>query len=85
LPGYHVFIDSRSDVYGDQLLSDYLTITDLKPGWSRLLDQYAIQWALIQADAPLRQALTLSGWRCQAEGADGVAALCVRAPMPAPS
>ena len=78
LPGYHVFIDSRSDVYSSQLLRDYLTITEVKPGWSRLLDQYHIAWALIQADAPLRQALALSGWRCQAEGDDGVAALCLR-------
>ncbi|HEU0026792.1 MAG TPA: hypothetical protein VFQ25_06710 [Ktedonobacterales bacterium] len=78
LPGYHVFIDSRSDVYSSQFLRDYLTITGVKPGWSRLLDQYHIEWALIQADAPLRQALALSGWRCQAEGSDGVAALCLR-------
>ncbi len=78
LPGYHVFIDSRSDVYSSQLLSDYLTITEVKPGWSHLLDQYHIAWALIPADAPLRQALALSGWRCQAEGNDGVAALCLR-------
>jgi hypothetical protein len=78
LPGYHVFIDSRSDVYSSQFLRDYLTVTEIKPGWSRLLDQYHIEWALIQADAPLRQALALSGWRCQAEGNDGVAALCLR-------
>ncbi|HEX9037129.1 MAG TPA: hypothetical protein VF808_09095 [Ktedonobacterales bacterium] len=78
LPGYHVFIDSRSDVYSSQFLRDYLTITEVKPGWSRLLDHYEITWALIQADAPLRQGLTLSGWRCQPEGGDGVAALCVR-------
>jgi hypothetical protein len=78
LPGYHVFIDSRSDVYSSQFLSDYLAITDIRPGWSRLLDQYHIAWALIPADAPLRQALALSGWRCQSEGNDGVAALCLR-------
>ena len=78
LPGYHVFIDSRSDVYSSQFLSDYLTMTEVGPGWSRLLDQYHIEWALIQANAPLRQALALSGWRCQAEGDDGVAALCLR-------
>ncbi|MGO8949785.1 MAG: hypothetical protein ACLQUY_19455 [Ktedonobacterales bacterium] len=80
LPGYHVFIDSRSDVYSRQLFSDYLTITDLAPGWSRLLDHYRIQWALIQANSPLRQALALSGWRCHLEGSDGVAALCLRPP-----
>lgn len=85
LPGYHTFIDSRSDVYSSQLLGDYLTITDLKPGWSRLLDSYHIQWALIAADSPLRQALALSGWRCEAVGGDGVAAVCERPLVAGPS
>ncbi len=78
LPGYHVFIDSRSDVYSSQFLSDYLTMTDVEPGWSHLFDQYQIAWALIPANKPLRQALALSGWRCQVEGNDGVAELCLR-------
>jgi hypothetical protein len=80
LPGYHVFIDSRSDVYSSRFLRDYVTITDLDTGWSSLLDHYGIQWALIQANSPLRQALALSGWQCRAEGNDGVAVLCLRPP-----
>lgn len=78
LPEYHVFIDSRSDVYSRQFLADYITITDTAPGWDRLLARYDVQWALLQTDAPLRQALALSGWRCHAEDSAGVAALCVR-------
>ncbi len=79
LPEYHVFIDSRSDVYSRQFLADYITITDVAPGWDRLLAAYHVQWALLQADAPLRQALALDGWRCVAEDSQGVAALCMRA------
>lgn len=78
LPEYHVFIDSRSDVYSQRFLADYMTITDVAPGWDRLLARYDVQWALLPADAPLRQALALAGWRCQAEDSQGVAALCVR-------
>ncbi|HEX8982327.1 MAG TPA: hypothetical protein VF792_06140 [Ktedonobacterales bacterium] len=78
LPEYHVFIDSRSDVYGKQFLADYVTISDGDPGWDTLLTRYHVQWALLQSNAPLRQALALSGWRCQAEDAQGVASLCVR-------
>jgi hypothetical protein len=80
LPGYHVFIDSRSDVYGSRFLRDYEMITNLYPGWLSLLDHYGIQWALIQTTSPLRQALALSGWQCRAEGNDGVAVLCFRPP-----
>lgn len=78
LPEYHVFIDSRSDVYSRQFLADYITITDVAPGWDTLLAHYHVQWALLQSDAPLKQALTLDGWRCQAEDSQGVATLCLR-------
>ena len=77
LPEYHVFIDSRSDVYSRQFLADYITITDVAPGWDRLLAHYQVRWALLQSSAPLEQALALSGWRCQAEDRQGVATLCV--------
>lgn len=78
LPEYHVFIDSRSDVYSEQFLADYMTITDVAPGWNRLLARYDVQWALLQSNAPLAQALALSGWRCQAEDDQGVATLCLQ-------
>jgi len=85
LPEYHVFIDSRSDVYSEQFLADYITITDVAPGWPRLLTRYDVRWALLPAGAPLGQALALAGWRCQPEDTSGVATLCVRAPGPAPA
>jgi hypothetical protein len=78
LPEYHVFIDSRSDVYSRQYLADYITITDVAPGWDKLLAHYHVQWALLQSDAPLKQALALAGWRCQAEDDQGMATLCMR-------
>lgn len=80
LPEYHVFIDSRSDVYSEQFLADYMSITDVAPGWDRLLAHYDVQWALVQSNAPLSQALALSGWHCQSEDDQGVATLCVRPP-----
>lgn len=85
LPEYHVFIDSRSDVYSRQFLADYITITDVAPGWDRLLAQDDIQWALLPSDAPLRQALGLAGWRCQPEDRQGVASLCVRPAQTTPT
>lgn len=77
LPEYHVFIDSRSDVYSRQFLADYITITDVAPGWDRLLARYQVRWALLQSSAPLEQALALSGWHCQPEDRQDVATLCV--------
>ena len=85
LPQYHVFIDSRSDVYGPQFLLDYLTISDVAPGWQRLLDHYRIAWALLPSGSALAQLLTrMPPWRCQPADAQGVATLCVRAPASIP-
>ncbi len=80
LPEYAVFIDSRSDVYPERQLRDYVTIMGLGLGWSSLLDRYSVRWALIPARAPLTQVLGRSpGWSCHPEDGDGVAVLCVRA------
>ncbi len=81
LPAYHVFIDSRSDVYSPQFLRDYLTIITAAPGWPRLLDHYTIAWALLPTGLPLAQLLArIPPWRCQPADAQGVATLCVRPP-----
>lgn len=81
LPQYHVFIDSRSDVYGPEFLRDYLKIIGVAPGWEGLLDHYQIAWALLPSGSALAQLLARTPpWRCQAEDAQGVATLCVRSP-----
>jgi hypothetical protein len=83
LPEYHAFIDSRSDVYSQQLLQDYAAITALAPGWQGLLDRYAVRWALLPVSEPLAQLLALSPeWRCAAADASAVAVLCLRGAAP---
>lgn len=78
LPGYHVFVDSRSDAYSRTLLHDYATLIGLGPGWHDLLRRYAIRWALLPASSPLAQVLDLThGWRCASEDDVGIAVLCV--------
>lgn len=78
LPEYHPFVDSRSDVYGDRLLRDYLDITGLAPDWRQLLNRYAIRWALLPRTDPLAQALALlHGWACSAADDQQLAVLCI--------
>jgi hypothetical protein len=79
LPEYHVFIDSRSDFYGRAMLTDYLTVMDVAPGWQRVFDRYQIRWTLLPTATPLARVLALTpGWSCAPEDDDGVALLCVR-------
>ena len=78
LPEFHPFVDSRTDVYGDRLLRDYMTIIGLAPGWRQLLDRYAIRWALLPRAEPLAQALPLlPGWTCAAADDQQLAVLCI--------
>src|SRR5207245_10056450 len=37
-----VFIDGRSDMYGDDLLNSYLDVTSLHQNWQQVLDEYAV-------------------------------------------
>lgn len=85
LPEYHVFIDSRSDFYGQAILRDYLTVLDVAPGWSSVLDRYHVRWALLHQGTALAQVLALSpGWSCAPMDHDGLAVLCVQHAAPGP-
>lgn len=85
LPEYHVFIDSRSDFYGQAILRDYLTVLDVAPGWSSVLDRYHVRWALLPQGTALAQVLALSpGWSCAPMDHDGLAVLCVQHAAPGP-
>src|SRR5581483_10237525 len=46
-PEVRVFIDGRTDFYGDALLADYITMQDARPGWQELFDRYGIDVALV--------------------------------------
>jgi hypothetical protein len=59
-----VFIDGRADMYGPEILEDYMTVCRLKPGWKRVLDKYFIDWILCPVDQPLAAALGETGlWK----------------------
>ncbi|MBI4471539.1 MAG: hypothetical protein HY646_02650 [Acidobacteria bacterium] len=59
-----VFIDGRSDFYGQGFLETYATVLNVKPGWQRVLEQYDVRFVLVPPDAALASALELSaGWK----------------------
>lgn len=63
-PQYQVFIDGRADVYGQEILSDVITVNRLQPGWQKVLEKYRPDWILWPADSPLAEVLSRSpAWR----------------------
>jgi hypothetical protein len=53
LPDYPVFVDGRTDLYGDDFLLKYLNVATGDPGWRALFDQYGINLAVIEAGSGL--------------------------------
>ena len=62
-PEIPVFIDGRSEVYGDAQLARYATISAVGPGWAEALAATGANAALIPTSGGLASALvTTAGW-----------------------
>ena len=56
-PEHRVMIDGRADVMGRTLAADWQKAHKLLEGWEQVLDDYAIDWALVEENAPLVRGL----------------------------
>jgi hypothetical protein len=52
-PEYKVFFDGRSDMYGVDILKEYIKVTGIKPGWDEVLKKYNIKWIIYNANSAL--------------------------------
>lgn len=72
-PGVRVFIDGRSEVFGDAQLARYAAIADGGADAAATLDALGVDLVLVKADAPLAAALLeAGGWSEPARDAVGV-------------
>ena len=59
-----VFIDGRSDFYGQNILESYARIVEVRPGWEAVLKQYDVRFVMVPPDSALAASLQLSGaWK----------------------
>ena len=76
-PERKVFVDGRSDFYGDAFLKQYLEVLTLRWNWETVLTDYDVDHVLIRADAALASTLKESSrWRPSYD--DGFAILVSR-------
>lgn len=76
-----VFIDGRTEVYGDDFFLYYLQTEDLRLNWREPLDDFAVDYVLLPLAHPLAVLLQSSGeW--QAIYHDDVAQILTRKPAP---
>ena len=71
-----VFIDGRSEVYGDAQLLRYSAIISTEAGWMELLDSLGVTLVLTPRESKLQAALRGEGW--QVAGRDSVGTLLTR-------
>jgi uncharacterized membrane protein len=63
LPEYPVFIDGRTDLYNDELISQWLQVVRSEPGWQQVLDQWDVRLVLIEPGMPIVGQLQDAGWQ----------------------
>ncbi len=65
LPDEPVFVDGRTDLYGDDFLTNvYVKAATASIGWQDILTQYGVRLAVIETDGSLARALrTEPGWQ----------------------
>ncbi len=63
LPEYPVFIDGRTDLYGDALLELWARVVQAEPGWSQVLAAYRVNLILLEPHWPLVRVLPWAGWK----------------------
>ncbi|HEY4084419.1 MAG TPA: hypothetical protein VGM43_00715 [Bryobacteraceae bacterium] len=63
-PSVKVFIDGRSDFYGDKFNEEYLSLLDVQVGWDEILDRYGIDTVVVSPKLALSSTLKVSrDWR----------------------
>jgi hypothetical protein len=71
-PAHKVFVDGRSDFYGDDFESKYIDVLNVKYGWEKILSGFGVDTILLPPSAPLSGALKESShWRVVYD--DGIA------------
>lgn len=70
-PQLRSFVDGRTDLFGDELLSQYLATYLAEPGFIERLAEWNIEWVLVEPDSPLAAAARSMDWPNPVESPSG--------------
>ena len=63
LPGMPIYVDGRTDLFGDELIGEWMQLLQADGNWADRLDDWNVDWVLVKPDRPIVQALAgRSGW-----------------------
>jgi hypothetical protein len=61
LRDYPVFVDGRTDLYGDEVINQWMQVVQADAGWQTILDKWDVHLLLLQPGQPLSRFLPLMG------------------------
>ncbi len=62
VPNTKVFVDGRTDLFGDDILQQWMKAVRAEDGWQDVLAQWDIHTVLLEPDMPLVEQLKAAGW-----------------------
>lgn len=62
LPEYPVFVDGRADLHGDEIINQWMQVTQAQDDWQEILATWDIHLILLQPYQPVTRLLALEGW-----------------------
>ena len=62
LPEYPVFVDGRTDLFGDEVIGDWLTVVEARSGWPAVLNQWDVRLIMLEPGRPVISELDAAGW-----------------------
>lgn len=63
LPGFPTFVDGRTDLFGDEVVGEWIEVIQAGERWKPILDRYDARLVMVEHDRPLLQALAAEGWK----------------------
>ena len=63
LPNMKIFIDGRTDLYGELVIQDWLQMIYAEDGWKEKFIQYNINCLILEKDYPIIEELENSSWK----------------------
>ncbi len=62
LPEYPVFVDGRTDLFGDEILGEWLQVMAARDGWQDVLSRWQVHLVMVAPGQTLERALQQAGW-----------------------
>lgn len=63
LPEYPVFVDGRTDLYGDEIIDQWVRVVRAEEDWQQILDEWDVRIILLEPDRPIVPYFADGGWR----------------------